>query len=221
MSDPQVSELNRRERVAKRGWAAPGGFHDFFVRLLKIGLPAAVGLLLAYLLISPLSDNKEASFLLDKKKVNVSHERLKTQSAQYRGVDNQGRPFTLDAQKAVQATSTVPIVDINGMAAQIETNDGPATLKADQARYHMDQQKVDVVGPIRVDGANGYHLQTSNVNVDLNSHKLAGNQGVQGQMPLGTFTAGSMDVDLRSRKVKLGGRAHLHIVQGSLTGKRK
>src|SRR3954447_20679896 len=106
-----MSELAERERVVKRGWAAPGGFHDFLIRLMKFGLPAAVGLLLAYLLLSPLGKDKEASFLLDKKKVGVAHERLKMEAAQYRGLDNQGRPFTVDAAKAVQATSSVPIVD--------------------------------------------------------------------------------------------------------------
>jgi lipopolysaccharide export system protein LptC len=215
-----MSELAQRERVVKRGWAAPGGFHDFLVKLLKIGLPAGVGVLIAYLLVSPLGKDKEGSFLLDKKKVDVAHERLKMEAAQYRGLDDRGRAFTVDAGKAVQATSKVPIVDINGMSAQIQLNDGPAMLKADHARYHMDAQKVDVVGPILVTAADGYRLETRNVSVDLNSHKLAGRQGVQGKMPLGTFSAGTMAVDLRNRQVQLGGRAHLHIAQGGLRGRK-
>jgi lipopolysaccharide export system protein LptC len=220
MSDGAGPELRERDRVAKRGWAAPGGAHDWLVRLFKIGLPAGVGVLLAYLLISPLSDNKEVSFLLDKKKVDVAHERVKTQTAQYRGVDNQGRPFLVDAQKAVQATSSVPIVDIAGMSAQIQLKDGPATISADQAKYHMDQQKADVIGPVVVNGANGYRLETRDVNLDLNNHKLAGSNGVQGKMPLGRFTAGTLAADLPNRQVTLGGRAHLHIDQGGLRRKK-
>jgi lipopolysaccharide export system protein LptC len=42
------------------------------------------------------------------------------------------------------------------------------------------------------------------------------NRGVEGQMPLGRFTAAEMQADLPSRTVVLKGRARLHIVQGGL-----
>jgi lipopolysaccharide export system protein LptC len=80
----------------------------------------------------------------------------------------------------------------------------------------MDQQKMDVDGPIHVTAADGYRLQTRNVTVDLNDHSLSGRQGVEGQMPLGHFTAGSMAASMRDRHVTLTGRAHLHIDQGGL-----
>jgi lipopolysaccharide export system protein LptC len=211
-----MSELAERERLVKRSWAAPGGFHDGLVRSLKLALPAAIGVLLAYLLLSPLSKEKEISFLLDKDKVDVARERLKVQSAQYRGVDNQGRPFTLDAAKAVQATSAEPVVEISGMSARIELDEGPATLTAGRGRYDMEAQKVDVLGPILFAAADGYRLETRDVTVDLNRQSLAGERGVEGRMPLGRFVADRMAVDLPGRRVVLTGRARLHIVQGGL-----
>ena len=211
-----MSELARRERAAKRGWARPGGFHDFFVRFLKIVLPVGVIGLLGYLLLTPLSHNKEVSFLLDKNKVATAPERLKTQAARYQGVDDQGRAFTVEADRAVQKTSQVPIVDITGVRAQMQLKDGPAHVVADSGRYHMDQQKMDVDGPVHVTAADGYRLETRNVTVDLNNHSLSGQQGVEGHMPLGRFTASTMAADIRNRHVILGGRAHLHIDQGGL-----
>jgi lipopolysaccharide export system protein LptC len=211
-----MSELARRERAVKRGWAAPGGFHDFFVRFLKIALPIGVGAFLAYLLVSPLSHNKEVSFLLDKKKVATASERLKTQTAHYQGVDDNGRSFTVDANRAIQKTSQVPIVDITGVRAQMQLKNGPAVATADSGRYHMDQQKMDVEGPIHVTAAGGYRLETRNVTMDLNTHSLKGQQGVEGQLPLGHFTASTMTASLPDKHVTLGGRAHLHIDQGGL-----
>jgi lipopolysaccharide export system protein LptC len=211
-----MSELATRERAEKRGWAAPGGFHDFLVRFLKIGLPMAVGAFLAYLLVSPLSHNKEVSFLLDKNKVATAAERLKTQAAHYQGVDDQGRAFTVEADRAVQKTSQVPIVDITGVRAQLQMKDGPAVVTADSGRYHMDQQQMDVDGPVHVTAAGGYKLETRNVRVDLNTHTLTGQQGVEGRMPLGRFSAGTMAANLPNHRVSLGGRAHLHIDQGGL-----
>jgi lipopolysaccharide export system protein LptC len=211
-----MSELAERDRAVKRGWARPGSAHDVLVRFLKIVLPLGVGGLLAYLLLSPLSKNKEMSFLLDKKKVEVAHERLKTQSAQYRGVDDQGRPFTVVADRAVQPTSASPLVNVNGMAAQLQMKDGPATVKADQGQYNIDKQQMQVDGPVHVVAANGYKLETRDVNVDLNTHKVTGNHGVEGMTNVGTFSADNMAADIRNRSVVLTGRAHLHIPQGGL-----
>ena len=211
-----MSEAADLERTAKRGWAAPGGAHDWLVRILKVALPAGVGVLLAFLLLSPLSKEREISFLLDKNKVDTAKERMKVEAAQYRGQDNKGRPFTITADKALQASSAEPIVDIDGMAANILLQDGPASIEAKRGRYNMDEQQVDVAGPVQFRAADGYKLETRDVRVDFSSQRLTSGRGVEGQMPLGRFSAGRMEVDLPSRKVVLSGRARLHIVQGGL-----
>jgi lipopolysaccharide export system protein LptC len=211
-----MSELADGRSRAKRGWAAPGGLHDWLMRFLKIVLPAGVGLLLAYLLLSPLSKEKEISFLLDKNKVDTARERLKTQKAEYRGLDDKGRAFTIQAAQAVQAKSSDPVVDIGGMSARIQLEDGPATITADKARYNMDTQKVDVLGPILFTASDGYRLETRDVALDLNNHSAVSGGGVEGQMRLGRFTAGGMTVSLPERRVVLTGRPRLHIEQGAL-----
>jgi lipopolysaccharide export system protein LptC len=221
MSDAgQLSDARQRERAAKRGWARPGSAHDWLVGFLKIVLPLGVGVVLAYLLLSPLSKTKENSFLLDKKKVDVAHERLKTQSAEYRGLDDQGRPFTVQAARAVQPTSASPLVNVNGMAAQLQMKDGPATVHADQGQYNIDKQQMQVNGPVHVQAANGYKLETRDVNIDMNTHRVTGNRGVQGSTNVGTFSADNMAADIRTRTVVLTGRAHLHIAQGAIRGRK-
>ena len=211
-----MSEAAVRARVRKQGWAAPGGVHDAVVRFLKVALPVAIGVLFAFLLLAPLSKGDEISFLLDKNRVAVAEERMRVQAARYRGQDVQGRPFTIDARQAVQATSADPIVDIMGMAAQIRLEEGPAVLRATQARYNLETEKVQVPGPITVRTADGYQLDTRDVLVDLNARTLASQQRVEGRMPLGTFSADRMTADLQTRVVRLDGRARLHIVQGGI-----
>lgn len=211
-----MSEAADRDRIAKRSWARPGGLHDWLVRILKIALPAAVGVLLAYMLLSPLSEKKEVSFLLDKEKVETAKERMKVEAAQYRGIDNQGRTFVIDAERAVQATSDEPVVEMQGMAARIQLDEGPATLRAERGRYDMDSQVVDVLGSILFTAADGYRLETRDVAIDLKDRRLAGSNGVEGVMPLGRFSAQRMEVDLPARTVVLSGRARLHINQGGI-----
>ena len=148
-----MSELAERERVRKQGWAAPGGTHDRVVRLLKLALPVLIGVLMAYLALAPLSSGREISFILDKNKVALAKERMRVQTALYRGQDDRGRPFTIEARSAVQATSRDPIVDVLGMSARIGLESGPATIRADKGRYTLETETVNVIGPILLTAA--------------------------------------------------------------------
>ena len=214
MSEPTLP-VRRLDRD-RNSWAKPGSFHDHLVGFLKIALPAAVGVLLAYLALAPLSKGPEISFLLDKNKVETAREHMRVQSAQYRGQDSYGRPFLISAQSAIQARSTDPVVDISAMAAQIGLDGGPARIEADRARYDMSAQHVDVAGPILFTAADGYRLRTRDVLVDLNQRTLQSRAPVEGEMRLGSFRADRFRADLNSREVVLDGRARLHIVQGAL-----
>ena len=104
-----MPDVARRQRSARQVWAAPGSSHDRLVRFLQWALPSSVGVLAAFLVLAPLYAGGDVSFVLDKNKVEVAHERLKIQSAQYRGEDGKGQPFTLSAQSAVQKSSAEPV----------------------------------------------------------------------------------------------------------------
>lgn len=211
-----MSELAEQDRRIKRRWARPGSSHDGLVKLMKFALPALVGLVLAFMALVPLEDRKEVSFLVDKQKLDASQERLKVEDAQYRGQDEEGRPFVLDARAAVQATSADPIIEIADMSARLQLNEGPARITADRARFNPDADKVDVIGPVQFRTADGYVLQTADVIIDLFDRSLMSQQRVAGRMPLGTFSADRMSADLPERTVVLKGNARLHINQGAL-----
>ena len=83
----------------------------------------------------------------------------------------------------------MPIVDIEGMFAQLALANGPLMIPANQGRYDLDAQKVDVNGPVRVVGPDGYRLETRDVRSI--SSPAAGELGSgRRQMRLGQFQAG-------------------------------
>jgi len=211
-----MSELAARDRMRKQSWAAPGGAHDHLMSGLKIFFPALIGLLLAYLAMAPLTRTQDISFILDKNKVALAKERMRVQAARYRGQDTKGRTFSIAAQSAVQATSRDPLVEIRGMAAEIQLDDGPATLHANRGRYNLETEKVGVVGPIVFTAPDGYRLETRDVVADLNQRTMQSRTKVDGRMPLGMFSADQLDAKLESREVVLTGNARLHIIQGAL-----
>ena len=211
-----MSEAAVRERVVKQQWAVPGSAHDRIVRWSKILLPSAVGVLIAVLMLAPLDKHGDVSFILDKKKVENAPERMRVETARYVGADDKGQKFEITANRAIQHSSEVPVVDIEGMFARLALANGPLMILANQGRYDLDSQKVDVAGPVRVVGPDGYRLETRDVRVNLKSRQLASSGPVAGQMRLGQFQAGTLQADLGSRTVVLGGGARLKIVQGAV-----
>ena len=211
-----MSEAAFRERAVKQRWAVPGGSHDRFVRFAKVALPSAVGVLFAFLAVAPLDRDSEVSFILDKDQVENAQERMRVEAARYVGEDNEGQKFVVVAQTAVQRSSDEPIVDIQGMMARLGLAQGPVTIRADQARYNLDEQKVVVNGPVRVAGPDDYRLRTSDVVVDLKQREVRSQGAVSGSMSLGEFRAGHLRADLDQRRVVLDGGARLKIVQGAV-----
>lgn len=210
-----MSEQALQERTARQIWARPNGQHDRLMRLLRIGLPAGIGALVLFLVFAPIaSPNGDVSFVLAKDSVSMSRERLRVTAATYRGEDGKGRPFEIKAGSAVQRSSQDPIVKLSDLMARIQMEEGPATLSANAGRYDMDREVVQVDGPLIFQTSDGYRVEASDVAVGLKSRKLASGGAVTGQLPLGTFSAGSIRADLAQRTVTLEGRARLHIVQG-------
>jgi lipopolysaccharide export system protein LptC len=202
----------RAIRSARQIWAAPGSSHDRAITLLRIVLPILIGVLAAFVVVLPLYAGGDVSFLLDKKKVEVAKERLRVQSASYKGEDDKGQPFALTAGSAVQKSSAEPIVKLEKLSAEIGLKDGPANIVADHGHYDMDKQQVTVDGPVRVDSQGGYRLVTQDSTLDLKTRTMKSGGAVTGTVPQGTFSANQLNADLENHVVRLDGNAHLQII---------
>jgi lipopolysaccharide export system protein LptC len=203
-------------RSAPQRWATPGSGHDRIVRLAKVGLPSAVGVLLAILFLAPLDRKGDVSFILDKKKVESAPERMRVESARYSGTDAKGQMFEMIASRAIQPSSDTPVVDIDGMRARLNQEKGPVLIAANKGRYNIDTQQVAIDGPVTVAGNDGFKLNTRDVIVDLRQRQLASHGPAEGAMRLGQFRANQIRADLDERKVVLDGGVRLKIVQGAV-----
>lgn len=208
-----AADVNRDKR---RLWAAPGGSHDRRVRILARWLPGLVGVVAAAMIVQPLFPRGEVSFLLDRNKVAVTQDRVRVADAMYRGIDNQGRPFTVTAGNAVQQSAREPVVRMDNLAARIRMSDGPAELTAANGAYDYDRELVTVPGQVLFSAADGYRLAASNVSIDLKTRRVVGGGGVSGSIPAGTFSANRIVADLGARTVALEGNARLLMAPGKL-----
>ncbi len=209
-----MSDGTLRVRTERQVWAAPGSSHDRIINGSRIVLPMLIGILSAFMIMAPLTTQGDVSFLLDKNKVEVARERLRTQSALYRGEDAKGRTFSLRAGSAVQKRSDEPVVELDQLRAQIQLKDGPAELRADHGQYDLNSEQVAIPGPLHFESSGGYDLATSNATVDLKTRSMKSAGAVSGTVPQGKFSASRMSADLDSHVVTLDGDARLRIVPG-------
>ncbi len=203
-------------RNKRQHFATPGGSHDKLVAFLARALPMGVGVVAALMVITPLSPRGEVSFLLDRNSVAVINERLSVDNAMYRGRDNMGRPFSIEAGEAVQRSSAEGLVRMRDLMAQLLLEDGPARLSAPGGVYDIDAEVVSVDGTIQVRTADGYSMTASGVSFDLDERTMSGDGGVEGAVPAGTFSGNSMRADLDTRIIRLQGNAKMRMVPGEL-----
>ncbi len=203
-------------RSRRQAFAAPGGTLERIVRVLAGVLPALVGVIAAMMLITPLGDRGEVSFLLDRNKVDIADDRLRVDNAMYRGQDDRGRPYSLVAGEAVQRSASEPVVRLEDLVARILLPDGPAVLTASAGRYAIDEERVAIPGVVRFRAADGYKMDARNVAIDLPGQRLLGDGRVDGEVPAGRFSARSLRADLTARTVTLEGDARLTMVPGQL-----
>ncbi|MFL6723260.1 MAG: LPS export ABC transporter periplasmic protein LptC [Sphingomicrobium sp.] len=211
-----MSEAAHRKQEIKRHWAEPGSRHDAVIRAVKFGLPILIVGLVILLAIAPFEQRGDVSFILDKNEVEQARERMRVEQARYIGEDNRGQKFLIVADRAVQPSSNVPVVAIEGVRARLDLSRGPLTIAALKGRYNLEREMVAVDGPIHIVGPDGYRLATRDVTVDLDKRTMNSTGQVSGTMPLGQFQAGSLSADLDERTVRLNNGVRLKIVQGAV-----
>ncbi len=211
-----MTERADRIRSRRQHFAAPGSQLDKMIRVLAVALPAAVGVVAAMMLITPLSPRGEVSFLLDRNKVAIAEDRLRVDNAMYRGEDSRGRPFSISAGEAVQVSRSEPVVEMHDLTARIALSEGPAVLNAPNGAYDIEQEQLLIPGIVEFNAADGYHMAARNVLIDLPTRTLRGTGRVEGEVPAGSFEADNLYADLSERTISLVGNARMRMVPGRL-----
>jgi lipopolysaccharide export system protein LptC len=116
----------------------------------------------------------------------------------------------------MQHTAAQPVVQMRDLVGNILLDQGPARLTAASGNYNYDTQLVTVPDVVNFIAADGYHMRTSGVAIDLDNKTMVGSGGVKGADPAGTFSADSIHADLNKRIVSLQGNARLRMVPGKV-----
>ncbi|WP_298285428.1 LPS export ABC transporter periplasmic protein LptC [Acidocella sp.] len=108
--------------------------------------------------------------------------------ATYHGTDQQGNPFTITADTAIQSQTN--LVTLTNPEADISLKSGTwLMLKAQSGLYHQDTDQLELSGTVTLYRNDGTTMTTSAAALDLRDGTAQGSAPVQAQGPFGTLSA--------------------------------
>ena len=190
--------------------------HTRMVVTMRLALPALAAVLLASLAVWTQFGGDSGLFRMT---FNPSHREefsaLTMSNPHFEGVDQQQRPFSVMAQKAIQMDKAGDVMDLEAPEADVTVDNGAwLAINADSGRFMRIAQKLDLDGAVSLFHDQGFELHTRDVQVDLGASSAHTSQPVQGQGPSGNMTADGLDVLNGGKRIILLGHAHLTIYGG-------
>jgi lipopolysaccharide export system protein LptC len=184
--------------------------YSLFVRILKYTLPLAalaiVGLLFSRLntTTNPQLQNLAASPESEK----TTPGQIELVQPKYEGVDEQGRPYTVTADKAVRAVNEPDTVLFTTPMASITLSDDSwLATQAKTGTFDHKTEILDLKDGVSLFHDSGYGLQTPELRIYLKQKTARAPKPVQGQGPAGTLTARDLSVLDGGNLIVFGGPA--------------
>lgn len=187
--------------------------HSARVRVLRIGMAGgAAGLVAAIVLVtafdpfgSVLHGVSVQGAAMEGTKVTMSTPRLS-------GFQKDGRPYEIEADRAVQDIKTPTYFDLYGLKARLTMEDRTSTrLSAASGSYNSTTEIMTLGGGARVTGDNGLDVQAADATVQFKTSTLFTDKPVNVAMPGKRITADSMRITEGGKRVAFDGHVHTEI----------
>jgi lipopolysaccharide export system protein LptC len=145
----------------------------------------------------------------------VAYRRFETQisgatltDARYRGVDEQGRPYTLTAVTAEQAGPNR--INLTMLKGDITLADGTwLMLQSKEGVFLQESSQLDLSKDVTLYRDDGTTVVTSSASVDLKNGAAAGAEPTHAEGPFGTLDAQGFTVTDKGAAIQFAGPAHL------------
>jgi lipopolysaccharide export system protein LptC len=183
-----------------------------FVTVMKRALPIAAGALIAVVIIFALLPRQSDKVSFAYERMGRIDNDLAMLKPRLTGSDQNGNPFVITANAAIQQGSNTRKVLLKKVEADI-TLDKNRWMNAEAAQgfVDMDKSALKLTGGISMYSDDGYELHTSRADVDLKKGVFKGPEEVTGQGPLGTLRGDTFELDRLTKRIVLHGHVHMII----------
>ena len=182
---------------------------------MRIALPA-IALVLIGVFIANTGGNADDNFFLDEfADVNATSEELRMAKPHFSGVDDDGTPFDITADAAIQTPGDDKTVKLENPKAVSAADGKRSVISARRGAFDSDQKILNLEDNVLFDhtiGEDGYTLTTPTATFSVDDETITSTEGVAGQGPRGaTLKADKMFADNKTGKVVFEGNVHTTI----------
>ena len=178
------------------------------VNLTKWLLPLVALLLLATIAVWPEIGRIRDSSRLTFQRMSTEVGGAKLTNVRYRGVDENGRPYTLTAVTAQQ--DGPDRINLTTLKADITLGDGTwLMLQAKQGVYLQQTSQLDLSHDVNLYRDDGTTVTTSSASIDLKKGAGAGAEPVHAEGPFGALDAQGFTLTDKGTAIQFTGPAHV------------
>ena len=162
-----------RPRDTHHAKASSAGYTRF-VGVLRWVLPTLIVIAMAVLILWPRWGDNTLSLTVENNVPNLMIEKLNLS-----GLDSKNQPYTLTADRALQAANTKNLVDLQKPKGELALEDGTWLAgHADYGRLDQSSKKLWLGGNVELFHDKGYRFSSSEMNVDMTQSAAWGEQPV-------------------------------------------
>ena len=114
----------------------------------------------------------------------------------FESTDEKKQPYTITAVRAIQGETNEELIILDEPLADILLNSGNwIALKAKQGAYRQDNQRLLLKGDVRLFHDQGYTIETTQLQLDMEKNMLWSEEAIYAQGPAGSLEAVGMNVN--------------------------
>jgi lipopolysaccharide export system protein LptC len=206
-----VKRSARRDWTARtRGTVIDAIKYSQFVSLMKRALPIAAAAIVFAILVYAFLPRASDRITLTAERTGLLKNDLTMIKPRLTGADDNGNPFVITAEAAVQDPKDLHRAHMKKIEADMTLdNGGWLNANAEAGFFDMDTSMLKLAGGIAVYSDAGYELHTEKVDVDLRKGLFHGPGTVTGHGPFGTMRADRFEGDRAGHLLHLYGNVHM------------
>ncbi len=204
---PSPEVIERRRQAAQR-WKQRSRAIQRWRRILPVVIVVVAGALLIWIFGRGLVANLTAPRQSGDAVVKMTNPR-------FYGRDAGDKAFVVAAQSAERRTTGSPQIVLTGpsLTLDAENPEGMTKVQAQRGIYREKQRQVSLEGGVNISNGRGYRFSAPQAVIDTQKGQVTGDQGVQGQGPLGRIAASSYGVYDGGRRMVFKGGVRARIDQ--------
>ena len=223
VAEPLKPPKQHRDWTARaRGTAMDALRYSQFVSLMKRALPVAAAAILAAVIVYSLLPRASDRITVTAEKTGNIQNDLTMGKPKLTGTDDEGNPYVVTAEKAVQDVKNLHHVHLTRMEADMTTADG-RWMNTTSARgyFDMDAGLLNLEGGIAFYSDSGYELHTEKLDIEMRKGLFHGPVPVNGHGPFGAMSSDRFEFNRVKQALVMTGDVHTTIMPAAMRTNKK